>query len=74
MEIIAIAAALIGGALLGGGRGTLSGAIFGVLILVFLENILSLKEVGLWYQHVIEGVLLLLIIISYEIKIMRKRQ
>jgi ABC-type sugar transport system ATPase subunit/ribose/xylose/arabinose/galactoside ABC-type transport system permease subunit len=74
MEIIAIAAALIGGAVLGGGRGTLSGAIFGVLFLVFLENILSLKEVELWYQHVIEGVLLLLIIISYEIKVMRSRQ
>ena len=72
MEIVAIAAALIGGALLGGGRGTLSGAIFGVLILVLLENILSLKEVELWYQEVIEGVLLLLIIISYELKI-RKR-
>jgi ABC-type sugar transport system ATPase subunit/ribose/xylose/arabinose/galactoside ABC-type transport system permease subunit len=73
MEIIAIAAALIGGALLGGGKGTLSGAVFGVLLLVFLENILSLKDVELWYQEVIEGFFVLVIIISYELKRMKSQ-
>ena len=74
MEIIAIAAALIGGAVLGGGgRGTLTGAVLAVVMLAFLENILNFEDVELWYQEIIEGVLLLGIIISYEVNIGRSR-
>lgn len=73
MELVAIAAALIGGAVFGGGKGKLGGVICGVLVLVFLENILSLMHVELWYQEVIEGTLLLAILISYELRI-RKRK
>jgi ABC-type sugar transport system ATPase subunit/ribose/xylose/arabinose/galactoside ABC-type transport system permease subunit len=73
MELNAIAAALIGGALLGGGRGKLGGVICGVLVLVLLENILSLMQVELWYQEVIEGVLLLAIIISYELRVKKRK-
>ena len=73
MELKAIACALIGGALLGGGRGKVGGALLGVILLVVLENLLSLMRVGLWHQEVIEGVLLLGIIISYELRIKKKR-
>jgi ribose transport system permease protein len=45
MELTAIACALIGGARLGGGRGTVGGALLGVLMLAILENILSLMNV-----------------------------
>jgi ribose transport system ATP-binding protein len=73
MELTAIACALIGGARLGGGRGTVGGALLGVLLLAILENILSLKNVDLWYQEVFEAVLLLAIIISYELRMKRNR-
>ena len=73
MELKAIACALIGGASLGGGRGTVGGALLGVLLLAILENILSLMNVDLWYQEVIEGILLLAIIISYEMRMKKNR-
>jgi ribose transport system permease protein len=68
MELNAIACALIGGARLGGGKGTVGGALLGVLLLAILENILSLMNVDLWYQDVFGGMLLLGIIIAYELR------
>ena len=73
MELMAIACALIGGARLGGGRGTVGGALLGVLLLAILENILSLMNVDLWYQDVFEGILLLAIIITYEVRMNKNR-
>jgi ribose transport system permease protein len=73
MELKAIACALIGGARLGGGKGTVGGALLGVLLLAILENILSLMNVDLWYQKVFEGTLLLAIIISYELRMKKTK-
>jgi ribose transport system permease protein len=73
MELTAIACALIGGARLGGGRGTVGGALLGVSMLAILENILSLKNVDLWYQDVFSGMLLLAIIITYEMRMKKNR-
>jgi ribose transport system permease protein len=73
MELTAIACALIGGARLGGGRGTVGGALLGVFMLAILENILSLMNVDLWYQDVFSGMLLLAIIISYEMRMKKNR-
>ncbi len=73
MELTAIACALIGGARLGGGSGTVGGALLGVLLLAILENILSLMNVDLWYQDVFSGMLLLAIIITYEMRMKKNR-
>jgi ABC-type sugar transport system ATPase subunit/ribose/xylose/arabinose/galactoside ABC-type transport system permease subunit len=73
MELTAIACALIGGARLGGGRGTVWGALLGVLLLAILENILSLMNVDLWYQEVFGGMLLLAIIITYEYRMKKNK-
>ncbi len=62
MELEAIACVLIGGATLAGGRGSIAGTICGVFVLGILSNILSLMDVNVWYQQVISGVMLLLII------------
>jgi ribose transport system permease protein len=66
LEMEAIAAVLIGGATLAGGRGSIAGTICGVFVLGILANIFSLMSVDVWYQDVILGVLLLIIIASYE--------
>jgi ribose transport system ATP-binding protein len=71
MELDSIACALIGGASLAGGKGSLAGAVCGVLVLTILSNIFSLMDVNLWYQEVVRGVLLLGIIISYERRVRR---
>jgi ribose/xylose/arabinose/galactoside ABC-type transport system permease subunit len=73
MELTAIACALIGGARLGGGRGTVWGALLGVMLLSILENFLSLMNVDLWYQEVFGAMLLLAIIITYEYKMKKNK-
>lgn len=72
LELDSIACALIGGASLAGGTGSLAGAVCGVLVLTLLSNVLSLMEVNQWYQEVVRGVILLSIIISYERRVRRK--
>jgi ribose transport system ATP-binding protein len=66
MELEAIASVLIGGATLAGGRGSILGTVSGVFVLGVLANLLSLMDINIWYQEVIRGVMLLLIIASYE--------
>jgi ribose transport system permease protein len=56
-ELNAIAAVVIGGASLSGGKGTIAGAIAGALILGILDNMLSLNNVDSAAQQVIKGLL-----------------
>jgi ribose transport system permease protein len=56
-ELNAIAAVVIGGASLSGGRGTIPGAIAGALILSIINNMLSLNNVDSAAQLVIKGLL-----------------
>ena len=73
MEMEAIAAVLIGGATLAGGRGSIAGTICGVFLLGILANIFSLMSIDVWYQHVIQGVLLLMII-AYSERVAREKE
>jgi ribose transport system permease protein len=56
-ELNAIAAVVIGGASLSGGKGTVPGAIAGALILSIINNMLSLNNVDSAAQLVIKGLL-----------------
>ncbi len=56
-ELNAIAAVVIGGASLAGGKGTIAGAIAGAFILGILDNMLSLNNVDSAAQLVIKGLL-----------------
>ena len=56
-ELNAIAAVVIGGASLAGGKGTIAGAIAGAFILGILDNMLSLNNVNSNMQLVIKGLL-----------------
>lgn len=58
MELNAIAACVIGGCSLMGGRGKISGAILGALIMASLDNGLSLRSVDIAYQYIIKAVAL----------------
>lgn len=57
-ELNSIAAVVLGGASLMGGKGTLIGAIAGAFILAILDNMLSLNNVNSNTQLVVKGLLL----------------
>jgi ribose/xylose/arabinose/galactoside ABC-type transport system permease subunit len=58
MELLVIAAVVIGGVNLTGGRGTVIGAIIGVLILGVLANGVSLFNVPVEVQHILVGIII----------------
>jgi len=58
-ELTAIAAAVIGGTSLSGGRGTLLGTLAGVLILGIMSNGLDLLNVSPFYQGMIQGAIII---------------
>jgi ribose/xylose/arabinose/galactoside ABC-type transport system permease subunit len=62
-ELTAIAAAVIGGTSLAGGRGTLWGTVIGALILGVLENGLRLLEVSAFWFTIVTGVVIVLAVI-----------
>jgi ribose/xylose/arabinose/galactoside ABC-type transport system permease subunit len=58
-ELTAIAAAVIGGNALSGGRGTVWGTLLGALILGVVSNALNLWGVASFYQTVVTGLIVL---------------
>lgn len=58
-ELDAIAAVVIGGASLSGGRGSISGTVMGCLIIGVLNNGLALENVSPYWQQVIKGAVIL---------------
>jgi ribose/xylose/arabinose/galactoside ABC-type transport system permease subunit len=63
MELDVIAAVVIGGASLMGGRGTAFNALLGVLILAVIGNIMNLKNVPGYHQEVVKGVIILVAVL-----------
>ena len=59
LEIDAIAAAVIGGASFGGGRGTVLGACLGAFLMASLDNGMSLKNVPDFAQEIVKGGILI---------------
>ena len=60
LELDAIAAAIIGGTALNGGRGRIFGALVGALLMGSLNNGMSLMNVPTFYQDTARGVVMLL--------------
>ncbi|WP_153317175.1 ABC transporter permease [Sinorhizobium medicae] len=58
LELDAIAACVIGGALLSGGKGSVVNTMIGVLILGLIGNIMNLLSVAAYPQQIIKGVII----------------
>lgn len=59
MELNVIAAAVIGGASLSGGKGSILGAILGAVLLSLVSSSLALLNVSVYWQDIIRGSILL---------------
>ncbi|MFI0843074.1 ABC transporter permease [Mesorhizobium sp. IMUNJ 23232] len=66
LELEAITAAILGGCALQGGKGTIIGAMLGVLIIGVLNNGMILTSVPTFYQLLAKGALLILAVIVQE--------
>jgi ribose transport system permease protein len=62
-EILAITAAIIGGAALTGGRGRMVGAILGALTITLIANAMNIAGVTSEWQQVVTGAILLLAVL-----------
>jgi ribose transport system permease protein len=68
LEMQIIAAVVLGGTLLRGGVGRISGTVFGALFLTLLSNCFNnIGNLNFYWQNVITGILLLLVVVSQEI-------
>jgi simple sugar transport system permease protein/ribose transport system permease protein len=65
LELTVIAAVVLGGANIMGGRGTVLGSILGTLLLGFIQNGLILAHVQTFWQNVVVGAIIL-IAVSYD--------
>lgn len=65
LELMVIAAVVLGGANIMGGRGTVMGTILGVLLLGIVQNGLILARIDTFWQKVFTGIIILLAV-SYD--------
>jgi ribose transport system permease protein len=65
-ELDAIAAVVVGGTLLVGGRGTIFGTVLGVLIFSTLSNIFTLNNLNSSVQAVVKGVIIIVAVLLQQ--------
>ncbi|WP_339859492.1 ABC transporter permease [Thalassospira alkalitolerans] len=74
MELSVIAAAVIGGASLNGGAGTILGAVLGAALLSLVTSSLILLDVPVYWQDIIRGLILLVAVSADHLLNRRKRK
>lgn len=67
-ELDVIAAVVIGGASLAGGRGTVINTMIGVLILSIISNLMNLMNISGYNQQVVKGVIIIAAVMLESIK------
>jgi ribose transport system permease protein len=70
-EMNAIAMAVVGGASMAGGRGTIVGTIFGILIIGIINNILTLLGVDPFLVNAVKGVIVILAVLFQKKEVER---
>jgi ribose transport system permease protein len=67
-ELDAIAAVVVGGASLAGGRGTVVNTLIGALILSMISNLMNLMDIPGYHQQVVKGVIIVLAVLLESAK------
>lgn len=72
LELTIISAIILGGTALGGGKGKILGTLVGILILSVLYNGLTMLNVYYYYVQIAQGVVLVAVVSTYEIRQKKK--
>ena len=64
-DLLSIAAVVLGGTLLSGGKGTITGTLGGVLIFAMLDNIMSVLQINPFLKDVVRGVVIVVAVAVY---------
>ena len=67
-ELDAIAAVVVGGASLAGGRGTVLNTLIGVLILSIISNVMNLMNIPGYHQQVVKGAIIIMAVMLESLK------
>ena len=67
-ELDAIAAAIIGGTLLSGGRGTIIGALFGVLVFSTITNLFAINNLSTEVQNMVKGAIIVAAVLVQQFR------
>ena len=59
-EMDAIAAVVLGGTSMSGGSGSVSGTVFGVLIIAILNNVMNLYGIDASWQYIVKGIVIMI--------------
>ena len=73
MEMEAICAVIMGGTALHGGKGSLTGTVIAVILLGLIRNGLTVMSVSSYYQQFVTGALLLIAVVTAELRERRNR-
>src|ERR1700722_2028365 len=63
-----IAASVLGGTSLFGGRGTVIGPVVGAFVLAALQHLMPLRGIGVFYQPIVTGVVVILFALAYRLQ------
>lgn len=72
-DLLSIAAVVLGGSLLAGGKGTILGTLGGVAIFAVLDNIMGVMSVNAFLKDVIRGLVIVLAVAVYARRSMASR-
>jgi ribose transport system permease protein len=72
-DLMSIAAVVLGGTLLAGGRGSIMGTLGGVAIFAVLDNIMSVMEVNSFLRDVIRGLVIVVAVAVYARRAIPRR-
>lgn len=67
-EMDAIAAVVLGGTSMAGGRGSISGTILGAFIIGFINNGLNMLRMDSFYQYLVKGIVILIAVYMDDVK------
>ena len=73
MALNSIAYSLIGGGILAGGKGSLLGSVLAAFVISFMLNILNHLGLNAFWQAIIRGAVIMIILVIYESRIKNKQ-